>query len=119
MLLMAFSRQAAAEMADKSRVLPESWGNNPSLLSEALVSTGNHSLLREYAERIRFDPAFTIHDRENSADLMNLARHEQRFSTTECRGHLPRHVLTFREHGNVTEQIWTDSSLTDPVGSMS
>lgn len=26
--------------------------------------------------RIGLDPAFTIHDRENSADLMNLVRHE-------------------------------------------
>ena len=31
------------------------------------------------------DPAFTIHDREDSADLMNLVRHEQGFSKTERR----------------------------------
>ncbi len=28
-------------------------------------------LLREYARDIGIDPAFTIHDREDSADLMN------------------------------------------------
>jgi DNA helicase-2/ATP-dependent DNA helicase PcrA len=33
-------------------------------------------LLREFAGRIGLDPAFTIHDREDSADLMNLVRHE-------------------------------------------
>lgn len=34
---------------------------------------------------IGLDPAFTIHDREDSADLMNLARHELGFSKTEGR----------------------------------
>ena len=33
-------------------------------------------LLREYATRLGLDPQFTIHDREDSADLMNWARHE-------------------------------------------
>jgi DNA helicase-2/ATP-dependent DNA helicase PcrA len=33
-------------------------------------------LLRMYAHAIGLDPAFTIHDREDSADLMNLIRHE-------------------------------------------
>jgi len=42
-------------------------------------------LLREYAEQIGIDPSFTIHDREDSADLINLARHELGFSRTEAR----------------------------------
>ncbi|MFX5562589.1 UvrD-helicase domain-containing protein, partial [Acinetobacter baumannii] len=42
-------------------------------------------LLREYAERIGVDPAFTIHDREDSADLMTLVRHERGLSKTESR----------------------------------
>src|ERR1051325_3099910 len=42
-------------------------------------------LLREYAERIGVDPAFTIHDREDSADLLNLVRHERGLSNTEER----------------------------------
>jgi DNA helicase II / ATP-dependent DNA helicase PcrA len=42
-------------------------------------------LLREYADQIGLDPAFTIHDREDSADLMNLIRHERGFSKTESR----------------------------------
>ena len=41
--------------------------------------------LREYAERIGLDRAFTIHDREDAADLMNLVRHELGFSHTESR----------------------------------
>jgi DNA helicase II / ATP-dependent DNA helicase PcrA len=42
-------------------------------------------LLREYADRIGLDPAFTIHDREDSADLMKVVRHELGFSTMESR----------------------------------
>src|SRR6201991_2058736 len=42
-------------------------------------------LLREYAEQIGLPPAITIHDREDSADLMNLVRHEKGFSKTESR----------------------------------
>jgi len=33
-------------------------------------------LLRHHARDIGLEPAFTIHDREDSADLMNLVRHE-------------------------------------------
>src|SRR6266446_2830709 len=42
-------------------------------------------LLRDYAEQIGVDPAFTIHDREDSADLMNLVRHQLGLSKTESR----------------------------------
>ena len=44
------------------------------------------SLLREYSERTSASqPAFTIHDREDLSDLMNLVRHELGFSKTESR----------------------------------
>ena len=39
--------------------------------------------LRDYAGQIGLEPSFTIHDREDSADLMNLVRHELGFSKTE------------------------------------
>ncbi|MEB2538464.1 UvrD-helicase domain-containing protein, partial [Micrococcus luteus] len=42
-------------------------------------------LLREYAADIGLDVAFTIHDREDSADLMNLVRHDLGFSKMEKR----------------------------------
>ena len=42
-------------------------------------------LLREYADAIGLDRAFTIHDREDSADLMNLVRHDLGFSKTKKR----------------------------------
>jgi DNA helicase-2/ATP-dependent DNA helicase PcrA len=42
-------------------------------------------LLRDYAEQIGLDPGYTIHDREDSADLMNLVRHQLGLSKTESR----------------------------------
>ena len=90
-LLMTFSRRAATEMVGRvERIARKVGGNHASLLTDALTWAGTfHSigarLLRQYAERIGLDPAFTIHDREDSADLMNLVRHEQGFSRTERR----------------------------------
>ena len=60
-------------------------------------------LLREHAAEIGLDPAFTIHDREDSADLMNLVRHELGFSKLKRRfpdqGHMPCHLLALRQCG--------------------
>jgi DNA helicase II / ATP-dependent DNA helicase PcrA len=90
-LLMTFSRRAAAEMTRRiERIARKILGDNSSVLTDALIWAGTfHSigarLLREYSERIGLDTAFTVHDREDSADLMNLVRHEQGFSKTERR----------------------------------
>jgi DNA helicase II / ATP-dependent DNA helicase PcrA len=90
-LLMTFSRRAAAEMTRRvERIARRVMGDRGGRMTEALAWAGTfHSigarLLREYAERIGLDPAFTIHDREDSADLMNLVRHELGFSKTENR----------------------------------
>jgi DNA helicase-2/ATP-dependent DNA helicase PcrA len=90
-LLMTFSRRAAAEMTRRvARIAAKLGGTNSTVVSDALAWAGTfHAigarLLREHAERIGLDPAFTIHDREDSADLMNLVRHEQGFSKTERR----------------------------------
>lgn len=90
-LLMTFSRRAAAEMTGRvERIARKVLGESSSVLTNALVWAGTFHgigarILREYAERIGLDIAFTIHDREDSADLMNLVRHEQGFSKTERR----------------------------------
>jgi len=89
-LLMTFSRRAAAEMTRRVTRIVGKLSGNLSNMSDTLVWAGTfHAigarLLREYAERIGLEAAFTIHDREDSADLMNLVRHEQGFSKTERR----------------------------------
>ena len=42
-------------------------------------------ILREQATEIGINPAFTIHDRDDAADLMNMVRHDLGFSRTEER----------------------------------
>ncbi|RWH84218.1 MAG: ATP-dependent helicase [Mesorhizobium sp.] len=90
-LLMTFSRRAASEMARRvERIAGEVLGRDASIITDALSWAGTFHgigarLLRDYALEIGLDPAFTIHDREDSADLMNLARHELGFSKTEDR----------------------------------
>jgi DNA helicase-2/ATP-dependent DNA helicase PcrA len=90
-LLMTFSRRAAAEMTARvERIARRVLGDKASVLTDGLNWAGTFHgigarLLREYCERIGLDPAFTIHDREDSADLMNLVRHDLGFSKTESR----------------------------------
>jgi DNA helicase II / ATP-dependent DNA helicase PcrA len=91
MLLMTFSRRAASEMTQRvERIARRVLGDKAGIMTEALTWEGTFHgigarLLREYAESIGFDPAFTIHDREDSADLLNLVRHDLGFSKTESR----------------------------------
>src|SRR5262245_9154309 len=91
MLLMTFSRRAASEMTQRvERIARRVLGDKAGIMTDALTWAGTFHgigarLLREYAETIGFDPAFTIHDREDSADLLNLVRHERGFSKTESR----------------------------------
>ncbi len=93
-LLMTFSRRAAAEMTQRAaRILARvlgARGAGEEALSASLGWAGTFHgiaarLLREIAGTIGLDPAFTIHDREDSADLMNLVRHDCGFSHTETR----------------------------------
>lgn len=87
LLLLTFSRRGADEMCRRvQRIAGQVSARHSRLVSGGFAWAGTfHSvgarLLREYAGRIGIDPAFTIHDREDSADLMNLVRHELSFSS--------------------------------------
>src|SRR5947209_11669326 len=91
MMLLTFSRRAANEMQRRvERITAQVLGAKAGLMTDALSWSGTfHAigarLLREYALDIGLNPAFTIHDREDSADLMNLVRHDLGFSKTEKR----------------------------------
>jgi DNA helicase-2/ATP-dependent DNA helicase PcrA len=90
-LMMTFSRRAASEMTRRvERIARQVMGDNAGVMTDALTWAGTFHgigarLLRDYADQIGLDPAFTIHDREDSADLINLARHELGFSKTQDR----------------------------------
>jgi DNA helicase-2/ATP-dependent DNA helicase PcrA len=90
-LLMTFSRRAASEMGRRvERIARKVLGDKAGVMTDALNWAGTFHgigarLLREYADQIGVDPAFTIHDREDSSDLMNLVRHDLGLSKTESR----------------------------------
>lgn len=90
-LLMTFSRRAASEMGRRvERICRQVLGDNAAIMTDALAWAGTfHGIgarfLRMYADQIGLNVDFTIHDREDSADLMNLVRHELGLSKTESR----------------------------------
>src|SRR5258708_6025471 len=90
-LLMTFSRRAAAEMARRvERICAEVLGWGTGITTDALTWAGTFHgigarILRDCAGQIGLDPDFTIHDRTDSADLMNLFRHDLGLSKTESR----------------------------------
>jgi DNA helicase-2/ATP-dependent DNA helicase PcrA len=95
-LLLTFTRRAAAEMRRRSHDIvreatSDTLGNKSQAILQRLVWAGTyHSignrLLRHYARHLQLDPAFTVIDRADSADLLDeirtelgLAAKEQRF----------------------------------------
>ena len=90
-LLMTFSRRAASETARRvQRICRQVLGDNAAVMTDALAWAGTFHgigarLLRMYAEQIGLSVDFTIHDREDSADLMNLVRHDLGFSAKQSR----------------------------------
>jgi DNA helicase-2/ATP-dependent DNA helicase PcrA len=90
-MLLTFSRRAASEMERRvQHIATEVVGNRAGVMANAITWSGTfHAvgarLLREYAERIGVDRRFSIHDREDSADLLNLVRHDLGYSRTQER----------------------------------
>ena len=90
-LLLTFSRRAAAELARRvQRISGQVLGTRSKPVTDALTWAGTFHgigarLLRESADRIGLASSFTIHDREDSADLMNYVRHQCGLSKTDSR----------------------------------
>jgi len=90
-LLMTFSRRAAAEMSRRvERIAGQVMGTSSGAVTDALDWAGTFHgigarLLREYAPHLGLDPQFTIHDREDSADLVNIVRHDLGFHESKSR----------------------------------
>ena len=89
-MLATFSRRAAAELGRRverllaRRLAPEAAAAAAPAWSGTFHAIGAR-ILREYAPRLGLDPGFTIHDREDSADLMNWARHDAGLTETKER----------------------------------
>lgn len=89
MLLLTLSRRAATEMSRRAeRIAARVLGSGA--VTDALTWAGTlrgigARTLREHAHQIELDPTFTIHDREDAADLTNVVRHELMLSETASR----------------------------------
>lgn len=90
-LLMTFSRRAAVEMAQRvERIGREVLGRQAAGFIEAMEWTGTFHgvgarVLRELAPQLGLHAGFTIHDREDAADLINLVRHDLGYSKLDSR----------------------------------
>ena len=93
-LLLTFTRRAAAEMTKRAqRILSTAWATaKPRAGSPAgeiawsgtFHAIGNR-LLREYADSIGLDPSFTVLDRADAADRLNLVRNDLGLAKMEAR----------------------------------
>ncbi len=90
-LLMTFSRRASSEMQRRvERLVAQVMGPKSGVITDALSWAGTFHgigarLLREHAEQIGLTPGFSIHDREDLGDLINIIRHEMGFSEAKKR----------------------------------
>jgi DNA helicase-2/ATP-dependent DNA helicase PcrA len=94
-MMLTFTRRAAQEMIRRSQnivgeVLAERGkGGGRSMASRLLWSGTFHSvgnrILRLYAKQLGLNPNFTVLDRGDAADLMDIIRHELGFSSKEKR----------------------------------
>ncbi len=94
-LLLTFTRRAALEMTRRAqRVVAETVARaRPTAAAPAALrlpwsgtfhAIGNR-LIRQYANRLGLDPSFSVLDRADSADLMDVVRHRLGLSKTEKR----------------------------------
>jgi DNA helicase-2/ATP-dependent DNA helicase PcrA len=94
-LMLTFTRRAAQEMIKRTQhivaeVLSDRGKAGDRSVTSRLIWAGTfHSvggrILRLYAKHLGLDPNFTVMDRSDAADLMDVVRHELGFSAKEKR----------------------------------
>jgi DNA helicase-2/ATP-dependent DNA helicase PcrA len=84
-LLLTFSRRAATEMTKRVKRIAEAalGGQQIDLMWSGTFHSVGARLIREYAAQIGLKPSFTILDRSDAADLMNLVRQDLGLSAKE------------------------------------
>src|SRR5260221_10802478 len=103
-LLLTFSRRAGAEMTSRvERIAAGALGAKGRAAPGAIAWSGTfHAigarLLRAHAAEIGLSPSFTILDREDAADLLDLARHDIGLSVRKTRFPLKRTCLAIYSH---------------------
>src|ERR1700692_609102 len=94
-LMLTFTRRAAQEMIRRTQTIvaavltDRGRAGDRSVVSRLLWSGTFHSvgnrILRLYAKHLALDPNFTVLDRADAADLMDVVRHELGFSSKDKR----------------------------------
>lgn len=105
LLLLTFARRMASEMLRRvEHICAGALHGCAPVAAQAVEWSGTFhavgaKLLRLYAGSIGLDPAFSILDRSDSADLMDLARDELRLSQTQ--GRFPKKATCLAIYSNV------------------
>jgi DNA helicase II / ATP-dependent DNA helicase PcrA len=88
-LLLTFTRRAAEEMTRRAeRIVAAAMSARAGAIRLPWAGTFHsiaNRLLRSYAREIGLDPAFSVIDRGDSADLLDVIRHEQGLSAKDKR----------------------------------
>ncbi len=104
-LLLTFARRMASEMLRRvDQICAEALKGKSTHAAHAVQWSGTfHAvgarLLRLYAESIGLDPAFSILDRADAADLLDLVRDELRLS--EAKGRFPKKATCLAIYSSV------------------
>ena len=88
LLLLTFTRRAAAEMtrrAQRIAAVAKAPGAGRELPWAGTFHAIANRLLRQYADALCLDPSFTLLDRADSADLMDVVRQEHGLATKTTR----------------------------------
>ena len=85
-LLLTFSRRAAVEMTRRARrIVGAAVSADVRLPWSGTFHSIANRLLRTHSSRIGLEPSFSVLDRSDAADLMDVARHELGYSKAERR----------------------------------
>ena len=119
-LLLTFTRRAAEEMTRRAESIVRKAQRGPSgraapvfrlPWSGTFHSIGNR-LLRHFARTVGLDPGFSVLDRGDAADLLDVVRHELGFSASERR--FPKKDTCLAIYSRVVN---TQGTLAETLGS--
>ncbi len=107
-LLLTFTRRAAEEMLRRASLLID---NRCARVSGGTFHSFANSILRQYGRKIDLSPAFTIMDRPDSEDVIQLLRAEMGLNTKERR--FPRKQTVGEIYSMALNKQWTIPELVE------
>jgi DNA helicase II / ATP-dependent DNA helicase PcrA len=84
-LLLTFTRRAAREMVDRTRVLAEHVAPDAGRLHGGTFHSVGHALIRQNASSLGLDPGFGVLDAGDAADLLDFVRQENGYGESKRR----------------------------------